>query len=115
MKIKMTEQQLVNQILGYLNYKGYYCYRQNSGVSRSEYTDKKGITKTRMWRSGIKGIADIVGISPKGKYVAIECKIEPNKPTLLQKLFLDEVRQRGGIAMVIYSLEDLEKQLKEVI
>lgn len=38
-----------------------------------------------------------------------KCKIKPNKPTELQEQYLNEVRKRGGIAMVAYSLDDVIK------
>jgi hypothetical protein len=42
-----------------------------------------------------------------GKFVAIECKIGRNKPTDLQNAYLEEIRKRGGIAIVAYSLDDV--------
>lgn len=43
--------------------------------------------------------------------IAIECKIKPNKPSLLQEAYLEEVRKRGGIAIVAYDLNDVEAVL----
>ncbi len=53
------------------------------------------------------GTADITGCSPSGKFIAIECKIGKNKPTDLQNAYLEEIRKRGGIAIVAYSLDDV--------
>ena len=53
------------------------------------------------------GTADITGCSKDGRFLAIECKIAPNKPTDLQEAYLEEVRKRGGIALVAYSLDDV--------
>lgn len=53
------------------------------------------------------GTADITGCSSAGRFIAIECKIGKNKPTDLQNAYLEEVRKRGGIAVVAYSLDDV--------
>lgn len=54
------------------------------------------------------GTADITGCSKDGRFIAIECKIKPNKPTELQEAYLAEIRKRGGIALVAYDLNDVE-------
>jgi len=105
--LPISEQQLVNQIIGYLNYSGYYVWRNNSG--RVFVGDTK-----RMIRFGLTGSSDIVGITPKGKFIAIECKVGKNKTTLFQDAFLEEIRCRHGIQMVVYSLDELTKKLKEI-
>lgn len=105
------EQALVNQIISYLSYKGHYVWRNNSGVVKSDYTDKAGRYKQRMWRAGVKGGSDILGIAKSGKFIAVECKIKGNKPTELQLLFLEEIKSRGGHAIVAYELEDVQKEL----
>jgi Holliday junction resolvase len=55
------------------------------------------------------GCADIIGCRA-GRLLAIECKIHPNKPTPLQERFLQKIREAGGIAIVAYSLEQLEDE-----
>jgi hypothetical protein len=37
----------------------------------------------------------------------VECKIGKNKPTELQEAYLEEIKKRGGVAIVAYSLEDV--------
>lgn len=64
-----------------------------------------------MWRAGVKGGSDILGIAKDGKFIAVECKIKGNKPTALQELFLDEIRSRGGYGIVAYDLKDVENIL----
>jgi len=61
---------------------------------QSEYNGKK-----RFWRAGIKGIADIVGMY-KGRFVAIEVKRKGKKASADQKVYLQRVRECGGIAFV---------------
>lgn len=58
----------------------------------------------------MRGASDIIGLTKGGRFLAVECKIKPNKPTEVQKLFLQEVTDRGGLAIVAYDLPDLEKE-----
>lgn len=64
-----------------------------------------------MIRLAHPGTADITGCARDGRFIAIECKIRPNKPTELQEAYLDEIRKRGGIAIVAYDLIDVENIL----
>lgn len=56
------------------------------------------------------GISDLL-LCYKGIFVAIELKIEYNKPTALQSAFVDEIRQCGGIAHIAYTWGDVKKIL----
>lgn len=62
-----------------------------------------------MVRLAHPGTSDITGCCKDGRFLAIECKIRPNKPTALQEAYLEEVRRRGGIAIVAYDLESVMK------
>ena len=48
----------------------------------------------------------------KGRFVAIETKVKPRKPTKLQDKFLKEVRSAYGISIVAYNLEDIVEVLE---
>lgn len=102
---ELNEKQITNQILSYLNSVGYYVWRNNSGVATNQ--DKYG--HTRMWRAGIKGGSDIIGITPNGKFIAIEVKrpSTKNNVSLLQEVFLKEIKDKGGVAVVATSLDDI--------
>lgn len=104
----MTETQLVRLCVSYLLVKGHYCWRNNTGATRASYTDKDGRTKQRYWRAGIRGSSDILGVSKDGRFIAIECKVGKNKTTPHQELFLQEIKSRGGIALVAYDVDDLK-------
>lgn len=86
-------QKLILERLGLL--RGAFFWRENSGMVKE--TDRYG--KMRMWRAGIKGIADIVGVY-KGRLVAIEVKAKGKKLSMHQKAFLQRVRDCGGIGFV---------------
>jgi hypothetical protein len=98
----MKEMLLVRQIVDYLNYRGHFVQRTNSGTVQAETNGRKRFIKMAQ-----AGTADITGCSKDGRFLAIEAKIKPNKPTALQEAYLNEIRKRGGIALVAYSLDDV--------
>lgn len=59
------------------------------------------------------GVPDIVACI-RGRFVGIECKVGNNRPTVLQHKNLEDIRNNGGIAMVVTEndLETLEKRLE---
>ena len=102
----MKEQALVNQVLHYLTLKGYFVYRNNTGAvalgsGRSQ----------RFMRFGYKGSCDVIGVTPEGLFIGVECKIKPNKPTQFQLDFIEEINKRGGIGLVAYDLDDVVEYL----
>lgn len=105
----MNETQLVRLCINYLLVKGHYVWRNNTGVTRSQYTNKSGQTSDRVWRAGIRGSSDILGLSKDGRFIAVECKIKPNKTTSIQDAFLDEITLHHGYAIVAYDVDDLER------
>lgn len=99
----MKEQDLVRQILDYLNLKGHFAWRNNTGAFKN--------SKDQFFRFGLKGSADILGISKDGKFIAVECKQPGKKPTFFQEQFLAQVNDRKGIAIVAFALEDVQVYL----
>ena len=61
---------------------------------------------------GTAGIPDII-VCHKGRFIALEAKVGRNKPTKLQAATIDKIRQAGGIAAVVYSVEDVRAALEE--
>lgn len=103
----MRESALVNQILSYLNLSGHYVQRTNSGAIRLQ----NPIGHQRFIKLAKAGTADVTGCSKDGRFIAVEAKIKPNKPTDLQLAYLNEIERRGGIAFVAYDLDDVMKRL----
>jgi penicillin-binding protein-related factor A (putative recombinase) len=99
------ETQLVKDIRDYLHYRGAVTTRVNSGLTvlGSEKENNK-----RVIRNAEAGTADIIGCY-QGRYFAIEAKIKPNKPTPDQERFLESVREAGGLALVAYGLDDIDR------
>jgi len=114
----MTESEVQNQILHYLTVKGLFVWRNNN----TPIFDPTRKTFRSMPKYSLKGIADILGISPVGgKLLAIELKKPVKNPRSIEKLeallrpeqkeFARMVRQWGGIFVVCDSLESLKNQL----
>ena len=61
---------------------------------------------------GTAGIPDII-VCHKGSFIALEAKVGRNKPTKLQSATIDKIRQAGGTAAVVYSVEDVRAVLEE--
>lgn len=61
---------------------------------------------------GNSGVPDFL-ICHKGKFLAVEAKAGGNKPTALQEKHLNDIRNAGGIALVIdeTNVETLRKEL----
>lgn len=103
-----TETQIVNACISYLLIAGHYVWRNNSGFFKHDYTTKAGINKRSIVRAGVRGGSDILGVSKDGRFIAVECKRKGNKLTVHQEVFLDEVKKRGGYAVVAYDVADLQ-------
>ena len=64
--------------------------------------------------ASVNGCADLLACSPTGRFYALEIKGDGDTLKPLQRYFLHEVKKRGGVAMVITDLKQLEKQLREL-
>jgi hypothetical protein len=73
---------------------------------------------------GLRGVSDILGILPQrvrladgsdetfGNFLAIEVKKPGEKPRADQEVFLQDIREQGGVALCVHSLRELEEQLR---
>ena len=96
------ESEVLKQCLEYLKMRNIFAWRNNSGA-----------VKNGKLRYGMPGSSDILGILPNGQFLAIECKRE--KGGILsdkQVEFLSRIKENGGVALVVHSLNDLEKNIK---
>lgn len=65
------------------------------------------ISDARMIKVGLcTGSADIIGIAPDGRFLAVEVKKPAGRVTREQKWFLDAVEHAGGVAGVARSGDD---------
>lgn len=92
-------------IISLLTIAGHFVWRNNSGGFRVE---------NRFIRAGRAGSSDIIGVhKDTGQFIALEVKrpTQIKNVTVHQKLFLEEVAARGGIARVVTSEHDIEDLL----
>src|SRR5690348_9795815 len=98
------EQGIQAAILALLRAYRIVCYKhQNSGiysVKRQSYIP-----------SHTRGVSDIIGCLPDGRFLAIEVKRPGGKPTPEQQQFIDTINQAGGLAFVAHSVEEVQEQL----
>lgn len=104
----MTETQLMNSIIEFLNYQGAFCMRINAGLFTAESKGKK-----RMIRGARKGTSDILGVY-QGRFFAFEVKKPETRAHVspAQEDFLQRVRLHQGIAAVVTSPEEALELLK---
>lgn len=102
-----TEHQIQTDILERLGLlpKAFF-WRENSGLMVSEYKGNK-----RMWRAGIAGIPDIMGVW-QGFAIGIEVKRPGKKQSQEQVAFMSRYRECGGIYIVCSKAADVIEQLK---
>lgn len=104
---KMTETQLVKFCLDYLAAKKIFAWRANSGAVVAEYKGKKRFVRF----ASVKGLADIIGVTRDGRFLAIEAKVGKNTTTPDQQAFLERVGASGGVAAVVRSPEEMQALL----
>ena len=97
------EHEIQSVILEYLALMKIKAWRQNTGATK---------IGDRYIRFGKKGISDILGILPSGKFLAVEVKREGNKPTPEQQEFIDDINRNNGLAFVATSLEDVMAKIR---
>lgn len=79
--------------------------RTNTGAGRFVGQDGKA---GRFVRYGFKGQADLTGLAKDGRHIAIEVKRPQTRNALRpdQRVYLDQVREAGGIAGVATCVEE---------
>jgi len=105
-KIWPTEKQIQQAIMQYLDYKGIWNWRNNSGMMFQQY---KG--KSYAVRLGLKGSPDIFGVLPGGKWLAIEVKDHKGIVSPEQQEFIDNLNSKGGLAFVARTLEEVMEKI----
>lgn len=105
-----TEEQVVQRdILHYLVMMGFYVWRAQSG---GVFNPRTGGFRLNRGVGRINGVADILGILPSGRFLAIEVKSKKGQLRPCQEEFLENIRKRSGLAFVARSVEDVQRELK---
>lgn len=105
MQLKLSEKQIQNQIIEYLQYrKDIYFIRNNSIAGKIiRPNGSQGWIKNNK-----KGSPDII-ICFKGKWIGCEIKCEKGKQSPEQKQAELEIKRAGGRYFLIRSLDDILK------
>lgn len=100
----IPEKDVVHDCLGFLNRQpGVYAWRNNTGAHVFFHKGKR-----RFIRYGAVGSADILGVmGSAGRFLAVECKRVGEDASDEQFAWLGQVQDRGGIACVVHSLDEL--------
>lgn len=121
----ITEKQIENQILTYLQSKKIFAWKNQS---TGTYDPRKGIFRKSNNKHHINGVSDILGVVKDGRILCIEVK----KPYISKKtglisyktqeqiekmasddqvFFINKIKSLGGIAFYADSVEIVEDQL----
>lgn len=106
------EQDMIKPALQLLTLRGAFVWRNNSGAM-SNVSDNG--TRSFVRFGGAPGGSDILGLLPGGTFIAVELKRPGKKPTPKQQCFLDGVKRTGGVALVIHSIDELDRALASVL
>jgi hypothetical protein len=98
------ESQVLNGCLHYLQARGIYHWRNNTGAVR--------IGPGRFMRFGKVGSSDILGVLPGGRLLCVECKAKTGRLSPEQKDFLETVRGLGCVAVVVRDWRELDTALR---
>ena len=84
--------------------RGFFAWNNPTGTVR--------IAPDRWVHFGKKGSADILGVLPDGRFLAVECKSPTGRLTPEQSAFLERIRGLGGVAIVARSGRELDAALR---
>lgn len=101
---KHREQDLTGPVIAFLALADIYAFRLNAG---------KVQTAHGTWvQLAPKGTADVVGVLPGGRWLCVELKRKGGKVRKEQAEWLDMMRGKGALCVVITSVEDLRTALR---
>ena len=109
---RLLEKDIERSILQYLNSRGdVFVWKQNT-VGVFDPVTKRFRRPNSPYI--IKGISDIIGITSRGRFLAIEVKTPQRRLQLSpeQLNFIVEINRMGGIAFVATSVEEVKEFLK---
>lgn len=91
----MSESQFIVKIKKYLKEQGAYC--------------------EKIWGGGFQsaGIPDILACY-KGRFIGIEAKIGKNQPSKIQLVKIQNIRNAGGYAKVVWNLDEVKELIEEI-
>lgn len=107
-----SEHDVQRAILDYLVLRGIFAWRTNSSTTIHA---AEGGSKRRFFRAhSINGVADILGVLPDGRFMAIEVKSEKGRLNLAQQAFMEAVLANRAVHCVARNLDDVIKMLEGI-
>ena len=105
-----NENSITNAILTYLNCQpNTFAWRNNTtGI----YDSRKKCYRARTGKYNIKGVADILGITNDGRFIAIEVKRPGGRASREQQNYLSRIKALGGIAGIAKSVLEAKELLE---
>lgn len=100
------ERDIQKAILDYLHSVPIYCW---TNKTQGTYDPHKKIFRRNTTK---KGISDILGVLPDGRFLAIEVKSKSGRLSPEQAEFIDRVNDLGGLAFVARSLEEVQNAIE---
>lgn len=101
------EKEVLKACLEWLAAHGWFAWRQNSGAVAGEYKGKRRFMRF----NSAPGCSDILAIKA-GKLLCLETKRPGGKVSDKQRAFLARAQEAGALAIVAYSVQDLEEKLR---
>jgi hypothetical protein len=95
----MKEMDIMRLVMVALSDNGCICWRNNTGTLKNAagIPIKFGLCV---------GSSDVIGVSPDGRFLAVEVKTDKGKATPEQIRFIEAVKRKGGIAGIARSPAD---------
>jgi Holliday junction resolvase len=78
-----------------------------------DYLKAKGAYVIKTIATNRAGVPDMLACY-KGRFIGLEGKVGANKASALQLHHIEEIKKAGGIAGVVYTLEDVDSLLLEL-
>jgi hypothetical protein len=109
-----VETAIVKSCIDWLRMQRCNVWRQNSGAVTAKNRD--GSTRyVRFTGQGSEGISDIIGSTPWGQFLAVECKRPGEVREPHQVAWQKGIAASGGIALCVTSLAELDADWAEIL
>ena len=99
----VAHEKLLKQCLLELTTYGHMCWKNSTGAIKS--------ASGHFQRYGLKGSADIIGLTSQGQFLAVEIKTGKAVQNKAQKGFQKAIESRNGIYKIIRTYEELKEWL----
>ena len=107
----IPESAVLNACLQYLVISHIDAWRNNSGA----YKIPNQAGGARFIRFGRPGSADIIGLLPNGRFLAVECKSDVGELSKQQQEFRRDIERNHGVYILARSIDDLAAGLREAM